>query len=611
MSTHIYKQYVFDILEDLQAYRQQQGDRFRYSDIFDGEGHQYVNLVQEGGGVLGIALVGFTYVLEEMGLRFLSLGGTSAGSINTLLMADAGTPGEKKSAKILERIAGKPFTDFVDGGRDAQRLTALIQSGVQFSEGLDVMGKLPALLEAAGNLSEIFQDFGINPGDHFERWLAEQLHHPSWASLNENLCNLPDSLVHVSDYGNHRRPVDAEELQPKIAIVAADITTQTKVEFPRMAELYYEQPAEQHPASFVRASMAIPFFFTPKRVSLAWAQGREEEVRRKWRQVAGYPGELPEEILFVDGGVMSNFPIDLFHHSDRIPQRPTIGVKLGVDRRHARTIGSLGGFLGNMQEGVRNLRDLEFIRNNPEYKALVEYIDVEGFNWINFEISEAEKLKLFRRGAEAASRFLRRFNWLEYKSDLKTNLLQRIKPVLWELSNVKDLDRTLEAFGIRDNAEIKDKISALAQRPEKYKILWIDDSLTYPLPMAILDRLHTYCYTVRTSDEAHQLLVNNNKSSSKPEDRIDLIISDVTREEQGDNDGKRGIDFAAMLAFDPVLRHVPVLFYAHRREELEKRYGRELPPNVVNTPDRYTILHGDFIAEVVDALSARASSVAE
>ena len=36
-----------------------------YSDIVDEFGNQYVDLVQEGGGVLGIALLGYTYVLEE------------------------------------------------------------------------------------------------------------------------------------------------------------------------------------------------------------------------------------------------------------------------------------------------------------------------------------------------------------------------------------------------------------------------------------------------------------------------------------------------------------------------------------------------------------------
>ena len=57
------------------------------SDVLDEQGNQYVNLVQEGGGVLGVALVGYTYVLEEMGIRFMRLAGTSAGAINTAMMA--------------------------------------------------------------------------------------------------------------------------------------------------------------------------------------------------------------------------------------------------------------------------------------------------------------------------------------------------------------------------------------------------------------------------------------------------------------------------------------------------------------------------------------------
>ncbi len=95
---------------------------FIFSDIIDSEGNQYVDLVQEGGGVLGIALAGYTYVMEEMGIRFLSLGGTSAGSVNTLLLAAMGPPQEKKSLKILEAIVQKDFAEFMDGGEDIKLL---------------------------------------------------------------------------------------------------------------------------------------------------------------------------------------------------------------------------------------------------------------------------------------------------------------------------------------------------------------------------------------------------------------------------------------------------------------------------------------------------------
>lgn len=47
-----------------------------YSDVLDGEGNQYVDLVMEGGGVLGIAFAGYIYILEKAGLRFVGLGGS-------------------------------------------------------------------------------------------------------------------------------------------------------------------------------------------------------------------------------------------------------------------------------------------------------------------------------------------------------------------------------------------------------------------------------------------------------------------------------------------------------------------------------------------------------
>ena len=48
------------------------------SDIRDKFGKQYVDLVQEGGGVHGVALAGYTYVLEKMGIGFMKMAGTSA-----------------------------------------------------------------------------------------------------------------------------------------------------------------------------------------------------------------------------------------------------------------------------------------------------------------------------------------------------------------------------------------------------------------------------------------------------------------------------------------------------------------------------------------------------
>src|SRR6185312_7494810 len=85
------------------------------SDVLDQYGNQYVNLVQKGGGVLGVALVGYTYILEKMGIRFLRLAGTSAGAINTALMTVIGKKEEAKSLHILKEICDLNFFNLVDG----------------------------------------------------------------------------------------------------------------------------------------------------------------------------------------------------------------------------------------------------------------------------------------------------------------------------------------------------------------------------------------------------------------------------------------------------------------------------------------------------------------
>ncbi|HDR50015.1 MAG TPA: Patatin, partial [Mariniphaga anaerophila] len=84
-----------------------------FSDVLDEQGFQYVDLVQEGGGVLGIALVGYTSVLEAAGIRFFHLAGTSAGAINTLVLAGIDSMDKEKSGLVLEKLAQQDLFEFV------------------------------------------------------------------------------------------------------------------------------------------------------------------------------------------------------------------------------------------------------------------------------------------------------------------------------------------------------------------------------------------------------------------------------------------------------------------------------------------------------------------
>lgn len=111
-----------EILKLVSGIKEKGIDKKRYSDIVDQAGNQYVDLVQEGGGMLGVALCGYTYILEKAGVRFFSLAGTSAGAINTIMMAGTGRIGEPVSEIILDILSRKDLSDFVDGNSRIKKL---------------------------------------------------------------------------------------------------------------------------------------------------------------------------------------------------------------------------------------------------------------------------------------------------------------------------------------------------------------------------------------------------------------------------------------------------------------------------------------------------------
>ncbi|MDQ3864758.1 MAG: patatin-like phospholipase family protein [Actinomycetota bacterium] len=370
----------------------------QFSDVIDDQGYQYVDLVMEGGGVLGVALVGYTFVLEEMGLRFLRVGGTSAGSINALLVAGLGTPQERKSEKIVKELANVDFWSFVDGGRAAR---AFVQTLVRH----------PSLLglgfRSLWVFRTVFKQLGLNPGEAFYDWLSGLLSSNgirTTRDLKERMAQLPPSL----------RTRDGEDLTPPhLALVAADISTQTKVEFPNMAPLYWSDSDSVNPALYVRASMSIPGFFYPLRVASV-PQG--PEARQRWTDLASYEDDPPETVTFVDGGIMSNFPIDLFHLPDKIPVAPTFGAKLGPDERKVAEINSPQRLGAAVFGAASHTLDYDFIKRNPDYRKLVAYIDTgQEHGWLDFDMSDKDKIDLFVRGARKAAEFLTTFDWEGYK----------------------------------------------------------------------------------------------------------------------------------------------------------------------------------------------------
>jgi NTE family protein len=382
-----------------------------FSDVIDDQGNQYVDLVMEGGGVLGVALVGYTYVLEEMGIRFLRVGGTSAGSINAALVAGLGPPEERKSEKIVRELANVDFWTFVDGGVDVREFVRTLVRNPGFV-GLGFRGLWV--------LDNLFKHLGLNPGEAFYDWLSKLLSGNGAGTtrkLRERMAQLSPGLR--TREGEQLGP---ERANPHLALVAADVSTQTKVEFPNMAPLYWRDPDDVDPALYVRASMSIPFFFYPLRVA-GVPQGAE--ARARWRDLASYDEVPPEVCTFVDGGIMSNFPIDLFHLPDKVPAAPTFGAKLGTDQRRSAEISSPQRLGAATFRSASHTLDYDFIKRNPDYRKLVAYIDTGQHGWLDFDMSDEDKVDLFVRGAKEAEKFLTTFDWEGYKD------LRRLKKELY------------------------------------------------------------------------------------------------------------------------------------------------------------------------------------
>lgn len=136
-----------------------------------------------------------------------------------------------------------------------------------------------------------------------------------------------------------------------------------------------------------------------------------------------------DSIAFVDGGLLSNFPIDAFLERSRFrddPEQPTriesmatIGVTLTSAARvraprRGRGISQAAAHVAAMIDAMRGVRDrdaIEIASLSRKIDALSDVaiapVDVGPHHWLNFDLSPDEKQDLFLRGIADAADFLR------------------------------------------------------------------------------------------------------------------------------------------------------------------------------------------------------------
>ena len=440
----------------------------RYSDVLDKDGNQYVDLVQQGGGVWGVALVGYVYVLEQVGIRFFSLAGTSAGAINAMAMAAIADNKRTKTEPILEALLALPMKSLIDGKREDNLFTVwerkIISKLLKFpfykkfiinftqwlvflclSFTISSMVSLLFFSPKQGIILHLItvgfwlvtfiicyitydrlcvitkEGFGLNDGDVFHNWvknaLLEKQHVKNLDDLKANFNQLPADLF-LDLKANCRDSLTEEVPQtPRLTIIANDVTTNNKIEFPKMWDLYFNETKEVNPADFVRASMSIPLFF--ETFTLETKPGNIDSWNKHLNWGTKNQDCIPEKVFFVDGGSLSNFPINIFYNPKySIPRMPTFGIRL-VDKKRPKIVGceNILEFFGNILQSMKLSSDKEFLNKNQSYNMGIGYVEIgETLSWLNFYMNDTEKEELFKIGAGAALEFLARFEWEDYKT---------------------------------------------------------------------------------------------------------------------------------------------------------------------------------------------------
>ena len=202
------------------------------------------------------------------------------------------------------------------------------------------------------------------------------------------------------------------EQQYKLVVVVSDVSRGRMLRIPWDCQpLLGIDPDDQPVADAVRASASIPFFFRP------FVMHADPKVT-----------EGHGEILCTDGGMLSNYPVDIFDRDDGRPARwPTIGVKLSAKRPISDA--KWDPDANDLELGLSLISTMESAHDqmhvdDPFFSSRTIFVDTTGYKATDFNLTQADKQKLYDNGQEAATTFLGNWDWQAWEAIYATRRLQ-------------------------------------------------------------------------------------------------------------------------------------------------------------------------------------------
>ncbi len=307
------------------------------------------DLVLEGGGVKGIALAGAIAALEERGYQFHKVAGTSAGSLVGSLVA-AGV-GRERLREMMQTLDYHRFQD------------------------PPLLGRFGLI----GAAAQVLLNKGWCRGNYIRSWLGEMLG-------EQDVRTFAQLALH--DAGADAAIRETAGRNYRFVAMASDLSHGRLARLPwDYPDRYRVDPDEIPVAEAVRASTAIPFFFEPARCPDHVAGG---------------------EAWLVDGGMLSNFPVDVFDRTDGAePRWPTFGIKLSGRPSDTR-INPVDGVVSMTKAMVYTMTGFydRMHIDRPDVLSRTIFVDCHGVRGTDFDLSAETAERLYQSGRAAATLFL-------------------------------------------------------------------------------------------------------------------------------------------------------------------------------------------------------------
>ena len=264
---------------------------------------------------------------------------------------------------VLKRVAGTSAGAIVASlyaaGYAADELFDLLNKtdfrdfmddGMAEKKGKGFIGWLKSLFNKIKvMLFRVSLNYGIYKGDIFYKWIKDRL--------------------------KEKGVTYFKDLKIPLKVVTSDITNK------RMLIFDSEKHADVEVSKAIRMSMSIPIFFYPY----------------KWQDP-----ELDMRCLVVDGGMLSNYPINIF---DDILERPTIGFKLISleETQPPEPITNIVNYIKSILDTMMLAHEKIHVKDTDWAKTIK--IPTGDIKTTQFDLTDEKKDWLYRSGYEAATKF--------------------------------------------------------------------------------------------------------------------------------------------------------------------------------------------------------------